>query len=57
MTDQPQSTSHLRRYFFTGILVTAPVGLTVYIAWQFVTWVDRLVKPYLPHGLRDLFPY
>jgi uncharacterized membrane protein len=39
--------SSLRRYFFTGILITAPVGLTLYLAWIFIAWVDRLVTPYL----------
>jgi uncharacterized membrane protein len=41
----------IRRYFFTGILVTAPIGLTLYVAWWFVTWVDSLVTPYLPDWL------
>jgi uncharacterized membrane protein len=48
--------SHLRRYFFTGILVTAPVGLTLYMVWLFISWVDRLVTPYLPHQVGTLFP-
>lgn len=40
-------TSPLKRYFFTGVLVTAPLGLTLYAAWLFITWVDGLVTPYL----------
>jgi uncharacterized membrane protein len=51
------SPSRMRRYFFTGILVTAPIGLTLYIAWKFVTWVDRLIVPYLPPRIATLFPY
>ena len=51
------SPSRLRRYFFTGILVTAPIGLTLYLAWHFVTWVDQLVTPYLPPAIVTLFPY
>lgn len=41
----------LRRYFFTGILVTAPVGLTLYITWVVIAWIDELVTPYLPDWL------
>lgn len=54
----PQSVPHrsrrvrlaarLRAYFLAGILITAPLGLTIYIAWVFVTWVDRQVIPLLP---------
>jgi uncharacterized membrane protein len=39
--------SHFRRYFLTGILVTAPVGLTLWMAWEFITWVDQLITPYI----------
>ena len=41
----------LKRYFFTGILVTAPIGLTLYLTWMFITWVDVLVSPLLPDFL------
>lgn len=40
--------ARLRAYFLAGILITAPLGLTIYIAWVFVTWVDRQVIPLLP---------
>ncbi len=45
---EQNKTSHLRRYFFTGILVTAPVGLTLYLTWLFIAWTDRLITPHLP---------
>lgn len=38
----------LRAYFFAGILVTAPISVTFYIAWEFIRWVDDLVKPAIP---------
>ena len=38
----------LRTYFLAGILATAPVCLTVYIAWRFITWVDEGVFALLP---------
>lgn len=39
---------HLRGYFFAGILVTAPLGITVYMAWLFIHWVDSKINPLLP---------
>jgi len=39
----------LRNYFLTGIVVAAPVGITIYITWTFVHWVDSRVKPLIPY--------
>lgn len=47
----------LRAYFFTGVLVTAPISLTIYLAWTFVDWVDdkvRLIVPDVYHPDRYL---
>jgi uncharacterized membrane protein len=38
----------LRNYFLTGLLVTGPAGITLYLTWSLVSWVDSWVKPYLP---------
>lgn len=38
----------LRNYFLTGIVVAAPIGITVYLTWAFVHWVDARVKPLIP---------
>ncbi len=38
----------LRAYLFTGILVTAPVAITFYLAYKFILWVDELVNEMLP---------
>ncbi len=38
----------IRAYFFTGILVTAPVAITLYMAYKFIIWIDRLVNQILP---------
>jgi uncharacterized membrane protein len=38
----------LRNYFLTGIVVAAPVGITMYLTWTFVHWVDSRVKPLIP---------
>ncbi len=38
----------LRNYFLAGILVTAPIGITVYLVWTFVSIVDGWVTPLIP---------
>ena len=37
-----------RTYFLTGIAVTAPIGITVYISIIFINFIDRNVKDVLP---------
>ncbi|TCS64387.1 DUF502 domain-containing protein [Varunaivibrio sulfuroxidans] len=44
--------ARLRAYFFAGILITAPITLTFYIAWLFVTYVDSKVTPLIPLAYR-----
>jgi len=38
----------LRNYFLAGILVTAPIGITIWLAWEFVSFVDDRVTPFIP---------
>jgi uncharacterized membrane protein len=40
--------ARLRAYFFAGILITAPVSLTIYLAWLFISFVDDWVFSLLP---------
>ena len=40
--------SKLKAYLFTGILVTAPVAITFYLAYKFILWVDVFVYKLLP---------
>ena len=42
------SLARLRNYFFTGLVICAPVAITAYLTWTLVQWVDGWVKPYLP---------
>lgn len=48
----------LRAYLFTGILVTAPVAITFYMAYKFIFWIDRLVNQILPpqYKFDNIFP-
>ena len=38
----------MRAYLFTGILVTTPTFITVYLAWVFIGFVDNRVTPLIP---------
>lgn len=38
----------LRTAFLTGLVVTAPIGITAYLTWTFVSFVDTRVKPFIP---------
>ena len=40
--------SHIRSYFLAGVLVTAPIGITFYISWLLIRWVDSKVTPLIP---------
>jgi uncharacterized membrane protein len=51
LDETPEEThlgARLRNYFVTGLVVVGPVGITLYIAWNFITVVDAWVKPYVP---------
>ncbi len=38
----------IRAYFFAGVLVTAPIVITFYIAWLIIGWIDSKVTPLIP---------
>jgi uncharacterized membrane protein len=40
--------SRMRNYFLTGLIVAGPVAVTLWLIWWFVTWVDNLVRPFIP---------
>ena len=42
------SIMRLRNYFFTGLVICAPLAITAYLTWTLIEWVDGWVKPYLP---------
>lgn len=56
--------ARIRAYFLTGILVSAPISITIFLAWLFIDFVDEQVTPlipeyynpetYLPFGLPGL---
>jgi uncharacterized membrane protein len=38
----------LRNNFFAGVVVIAPIGLTIWLIWTFAGWVDSVVMPFVP---------
>lgn len=45
---QPGLFSRLRSSFLTGIVVIAPVGLTIWLLWTTMGWIDGVVLPLVP---------
>lgn len=56
MSDEPKLTpvassslgSRLRTYFLTGIVVTAPIAITLWASYWFVTLFDAWLRPLIP---------
>lgn len=40
----------LRSNFLTGLVVIAPIGLTIWLIWAVVGWIDGFVLPLIPDG-------
>ena len=45
---QPSGLARLRAYFLTGVIVTAPFSITIYLFWQFLSFLDTRVEGLLP---------
>jgi len=45
---RPSFAGRIRNYFLAGVLVTAPVSITFWIAWKIVSLVDNRVTPLIP---------
>ncbi len=51
--------SKLKTYLFTGILVTAPVAITFYMAYELFLWTDKWSRALIPPQMiaHELIPY
>ncbi|MBN9457439.1 MAG: DUF502 domain-containing protein [Bosea sp. (in: a-proteobacteria)] len=45
---RPSFGTRLRRYFFTGLVLAAPLAITASVTWWFVNLIDGWVKPLIP---------
>ena len=43
----------MRTYFLTGVIVAAPISITVYVTWSIIEWFDAQFLPLVP----DLPPH
>lgn len=44
----PSAIARLRTYLLTGLVVAGPIGITLWLSWSFINWIDQLVKPLIP---------
>ena len=44
--------ARLRTSFLTGIVVIAPVALTIWLIWSVIGWFDGIVLPFVPNAYR-----
>ncbi len=40
--------ARLRSNFLAGLIIVAPIGLTLYLIWTVVGWIDSWVWPFVP---------
>lgn len=50
MSEDPRRSilAALRASFLTGLVVVLPVGLTIYVVWGVVGWIDGWILPLIP---------
>jgi uncharacterized membrane protein len=51
MNDSPERISlagRLRNNFLTGLIICAPLAITIWLTFTFIDWADSWVTPYIP---------
>lgn len=51
MNDSPERISlatRIRNNFLTGLIICAPLAITIWLTFSFIRWADSWVKPYIP---------
>lgn len=49
---KPGLFASFRASFLTGIVVIAPVGMTIWLVWSLMGWVDSVVLPLVPQTIQ-----
>ncbi len=61
MADKEQSKfwSKLKNYFFTGVIVAAPVAITAYMSYHLVIWINEATSKLIPQQWKigNFVPY
>lgn len=47
---RPGILARLRSNFLAGLIIVAPIGLTLWLIWTVVGWVDSWVWPFVPNA-------
>ena len=47
---KPGFIARLRGNFLAGLIIVAPIGLTFYLIWTVVGWIDSWVWPFVPNA-------
>jgi uncharacterized membrane protein len=49
----------IKNYFFTGVIVAAPVAITIYMSYHLVIWINEVTKKLIPQQWKigDFVPY
>lgn len=45
---KPTFSVRMRNNFLTGLIICAPIAITIWLTWTFIHWADSWVKPYIP---------
>jgi len=45
---KPSLIAYLRGRFLAGVVIAAPIAITIYLVLSFILWIDRIVKPIIP---------
>ncbi|MEP3346139.1 MAG: DUF502 domain-containing protein [Litoreibacter sp.] len=49
---RPGLLARMRGNFLAGLVVIAPIGLTIWFIWSIVGWIDSWVLPFVPYHYR-----
>jgi len=47
---KPTFLGKIRTYFLAGVVVTAPISITVYLTWSFLKFLDNRITPIIPEA-------
>ena len=47
---KPGVIARLRGNFLAGLIIVAPIGMTIWLIWTVVGWVDSWVWPFIPNA-------
>lgn len=47
-SDRIPVAARIRNNFLTGLIICAPLAITIWLTFSFIRWADSWVKPYIP---------